>query len=107
MASRIDSPALTTPLTSTLVGLAPAPAVSAEAASVPFFSFLVTSLTAAPFPGYIFANWLINGNAVTQQTLSAYPIVMPSNISAVFVKAKRVRLRSTRSRQQRHGFRPG
>ena len=52
------------------------------------------TLSAAPFPGYIFTNWLINGSPVSPQSLSAYPIVLPSSITAVFVKAKRVRIRS-------------
>ena len=52
------------------------------------------TLSAAPFPGYIFTNWLINGTPVSPQSLSAYPIVLPSSITAVFVKAKRVRIRS-------------
>jgi uncharacterized protein (TIGR03437 family) len=52
------------------------------------------SLAAAPFPGFIFAHWLINGNVVSGQTLSAYPIVIPTNIAPVFIKAKRVRFRS-------------
>ena len=52
------------------------------------------TFAAAPFPGYIFTNWLINGNPVSQQTLSQYALAFPTNISAVFVKAKRVRIRS-------------
>lgn len=52
------------------------------------------TFVAAPFPGYIFTNWLINGNSISRQTLSQYPVTAPANISAVFVKAKRVRIRS-------------
>lgn len=52
------------------------------------------ALQAAPFPGFIFSNWLINGNVVLGQSLPEFPIVMPSNITAVFVPAKRVRIRS-------------
>jgi len=52
------------------------------------------SISAAAFPGYIFTNWLVNGNVVTGQSISAFPIVMPSNLEAVFVPAKRVRIRS-------------
>ena len=52
------------------------------------------TFVAAPFPGYIFTNWLINGNSISPQTLSQYPVAFPTNISAVFVKAKRVRIRS-------------
>jgi uncharacterized protein (TIGR03437 family) len=52
------------------------------------------NLAAAPFPGFIFTNWLINGNVVAGQTLTGYPIVLPTNILPVFVKAKRVRFRS-------------
>lgn len=50
-------------------------------------------MTAAPFPGFLFSNWIINGNIATTQSLS-YNIVMPTNITAVFSKAKRARLRS-------------
>ena len=61
-------------------------------------SFWITpgplSLTAAPFPGFIFTNWLVNGNIVLGQNIPGYQIVGPTNISAVFVKAKRVRFRS-------------
>jgi len=52
------------------------------------------SLTAAPFPGFIFANWSINGNVVLGQSLSAYPIVLPTSIAGSFIKAKRSRFRS-------------
>jgi uncharacterized protein (TIGR03437 family) len=52
------------------------------------------TLVAAPFPGYIFTNWLINGSYISPQTLTAYPLAFPSNVTAVFVKAKRVRIRS-------------
>ena len=52
------------------------------------------NLAAAPFPGFIFSNWLINGNIVNGQTLSDYQIVLPTNVEAIFVKAKRVRFRS-------------
>ncbi|MGH9645234.1 MAG: hypothetical protein ACRD4E_00335, partial [Bryobacteraceae bacterium] len=52
------------------------------------------TFVAAPFPGYLFTNWLINGNSFSPPTLSQYPVVAPTNISAVFVKAKRVRIRS-------------
>ncbi len=51
-------------------------------------------LVAAPFPGFIFTNWLINGNMVNGQSLSGYQIVLPTNIEAQFVKSKRVRFRS-------------
>ena len=52
------------------------------------------NLAAAAFPGYIFTNWLINANVVSGQTLTNYPIVLPTNIAPVFVKAKRSRFRS-------------
>jgi len=52
------------------------------------------SLAAAPFPGFIFSHWLINGNIASGQTLAAYPIVIPTNIVPVFIKAKRARFRS-------------
>ncbi len=52
------------------------------------------TFAAASFPGYVFTNWLINGSPVSGQTLSDYPIVLPSNIAPLFVKAKRVRIRS-------------
>lgn len=52
------------------------------------------TFVAAPFPGYIFTNWLINGSYFSPQTISAYQLVFPTNITAVFVKAKRVRIRS-------------
>jgi len=51
-------------------------------------------LAVAPFPGYVFTNWLINGNFVAGPRLSAYPILVPSSIQPVFVKSKRVRIRS-------------
>jgi uncharacterized protein (TIGR03437 family) len=51
-------------------------------------------LTAAPFPGFIFTNWVINGNIIPAQKLAGYQIVLPTNIEPVFVKAKRVRFRS-------------
>jgi len=50
-------------------------------------------LTAASFPGFFFSNWIINGNIVPAQSLS-YQIVMPTNVTAVFSKAKRARFRS-------------
>jgi len=52
------------------------------------------TLSAAPFPGYIFTNWVINGNVFSAQTLSAYPLTGPINVMAIFVKAKRVSIRS-------------
>lgn len=52
------------------------------------------SFAVASFPGYVFTNWLINNAPVAGPTLSQYPIVMGSTVSAVFVKAKRVRIRS-------------
>jgi uncharacterized protein (TIGR03437 family) len=52
------------------------------------------NLQAAAFPGYIFTNWLINGNIVTGQSLSNFPISVPTNVAPIFVKAKRVRFRS-------------
>ncbi len=52
------------------------------------------NLVAAPFPGYLFTNWLINGSYISPQTLLQYPLDFPSNVTAVFVKAKRVRIRS-------------
>lgn len=51
-------------------------------------------LAAAPFPGFVFSNWLINGNVVTGQSLPGYQITLPTNIEAIFVKSKRVRFRS-------------
>lgn len=50
-------------------------------------------LTAATFPGFLFSNWLINGNLDPRQGFT-YNIVMPTNITAVFAKSKRVRIRS-------------
>jgi len=52
------------------------------------------SITAAPFPGFIFSHWLINNNNIPGQTLDAYPVVIPTSIAPVFVKAKRSRFRS-------------
>ncbi|MCU1339680.1 MAG: hypothetical protein JWO19_5261 [Bryobacterales bacterium] len=52
------------------------------------------TFTAGPFPGFIFTNWVINGNIVPGQTLSEYPIVGPTNVAPMFVKAKRARFRS-------------
>ena len=52
------------------------------------------SLAAAPFPGFIFTNWMINGNVVPGQSIAAYPVMIPTNVTPVFVKAKRVRFRS-------------
>jgi uncharacterized protein (TIGR03437 family) len=52
------------------------------------------TVTAAAFPGFAFSNWSINGNIVLGQTLNNFPIGGPTNIAPVFVKAKRVRLRS-------------
>ena len=52
------------------------------------------TFTAAPFPGYIFTNWLINGNPVSADALSSITLSQPANVTAVFVKAKRVRIRS-------------
>jgi uncharacterized protein (TIGR03437 family) len=51
-------------------------------------------LVAAAFPGFVFTNWVINGNIVPGQTVSGYQIVLPTNIEPVFVRAKRVRFRS-------------
>jgi len=50
-------------------------------------------LAAASFPGFYFSNWLINGNVFQAQNFTTN-IVMPSNITAVFVKTKRARFRS-------------
>ncbi|MBZ5634136.1 MAG: hypothetical protein LAO55_13530 [Acidobacteriia bacterium] len=52
------------------------------------------SLVAAPFPGYIFTNWLIGDSVVPGQSIPEYQIVMPTNIAPAFVKAKRARFRS-------------
>lgn len=52
------------------------------------------NFAAAPFPGFIFTNWLINGNVVAGRTLAGYPINVPTNIAPVFIKAKRARFRS-------------
>jgi uncharacterized protein (TIGR03437 family) len=51
------------------------------------------NLNAAAFPGFIFTNWLINGNIFTTQSF-AYDVVMPASITPVFTKAKRARFRS-------------
>jgi uncharacterized protein (TIGR03437 family) len=51
-------------------------------------------MAAAAFPGYLFTNWLINGSPVSGQKISQYQIVIPTSVSATFVKAKRVRIRS-------------
>jgi uncharacterized protein (TIGR03437 family) len=51
------------------------------------------SLTAASFPGFIFTNWLINGNVINTQSFT-YNVVLPASITPVFIKAKRVRFRS-------------
>ena len=50
-------------------------------------------LTAATFPGFLFTNWVINGNIVTTQSFS-FNMVMPTNITPVFARAKRARFRS-------------
>ena len=50
-------------------------------------------LTAATFPGFLFGNWVINGNIDRRQSFT-YNIVMPTNITAVFAKSKRARFRS-------------
>jgi len=50
-------------------------------------------VTAATFPGFLFGNWVINGNIEPRQSFT-YNIVMPTNITAVFAKSKRVRIRS-------------
>jgi uncharacterized protein (TIGR03437 family) len=50
-------------------------------------------LTAAAFPGFLFSNWVINGNIDKTQSFT-YKVVMPTNITAVFAKSKRVRFRS-------------
>jgi len=50
-------------------------------------------LTAATFPGFLFSNWLINGNLDRRQSFT-YNVVMPANITAVFLKSKRARFRS-------------
>ena len=50
-------------------------------------------LTAATFPGFLFSNWVINGNLDTRQSFT-YKVVMPTYITAVFAKSKRVRFRS-------------
>ncbi len=52
------------------------------------------SLAAAAFPGFAFTNWLINGNVVNGQTVAEYPLVLPSRIQPVFIRAKRARFRS-------------
>jgi uncharacterized protein (TIGR03437 family) len=52
------------------------------------------TFTAAPFPGFIFSYWLINGGPVAAQTLNEYPIYLPTSVSAVYVNAKRLRIRS-------------
>ena len=51
------------------------------------------NLTAAPFPGFIFDHWVINGNIFTDASLN-YSMVLPSSITGVFIRAKRVRIRS-------------
>jgi len=50
-------------------------------------------LTAATFPGFLFTNWVINGNIVPTQSFT-YNVVMPTNLTAVFTKSKRARFRS-------------
>ena len=54
----------------------------------------VFNLTAGPFPGYVFSHWLINGNVVFGPSLTEFPLPMPTSITAVFLKTKRVRIRS-------------
>lgn len=51
------------------------------------------NLSAAPFPGFIFSNWVINGNIIPTQSFT-YEVVIPASITPVFIKAKRVRIRS-------------
>ena len=46
------------------------------------------ALSAAAFPGFIFTNWVINGNIITTQSFT-YNVVIPASITPVFVKAKR------------------
>jgi uncharacterized protein (TIGR03437 family) len=50
-------------------------------------------LTAAPFPGFFFTSWSINGNTFSTPSFT-YNMVVPSSITATFQKAKRVRFRS-------------
>jgi len=69
------------------------------------------NIAAATFPGFIFTNWLINGSPVPPESLNNYPLFGPAEISAVFVKAKRVRIRSNPPGLgilvDRHPFQPG
>ena len=51
-------------------------------------------LEAAALPGNLFSGWMINGNPLFGQKISQYQIVIPTNIEAVFVKAKRLSIRS-------------
>ena len=51
------------------------------------------NLSAAAFPGFIFSNWQINGNIINTQSFT-YDVVIPANITPVFIKAKRARFRS-------------
>jgi uncharacterized protein (TIGR03437 family) len=52
------------------------------------------SLQAIPFPGYVFTNWVIGSSGSTQQSVAAFRLGSPVNITAVFLKAKRTRFRS-------------
>ena len=71
-------------------------AVGSACFSAPAVTWVIPGpidLTAATFPGFLFSNWVINGNIVTTQSFS-FNMVMPTNITAVFTKAKRARFRS-------------
>jgi uncharacterized protein (TIGR03437 family) len=51
-------------------------------------------MEAAALPGYLFSTWMINGSPVSGQKISQYQIVTPTSVEAVFVKTKRVSIRS-------------
>ncbi|HEY2846024.1 MAG TPA: hypothetical protein VGJ09_20345 [Bryobacteraceae bacterium] len=64
------------------------------AASTAWVSPGPVNLAAAPFPGFIFTNWLINGNVVNTASFE-YNVVIPASITPIFIKAKRARFRSS------------